>query len=69
MTTTNEVKKEPVLGRSPSTVFRSFMVMNTMPSTKKMEKSPSQAVFNMKRNNNNLVCREDWFTLKKFQIK
>ena len=23
----------------------------------------------MKNTNNNLVCREDWFTLKKFQLK
>lgn len=54
---------------SPSTVFRSFMVMNTVPSQRQAVQVKPVPKFSMKSTNNNLVCREDWFTLKKFQLK
>lgn len=64
--TSTAVKKEPKLSKSPSTQFKSFLVNNSLPQPRK---TASQLKKEKEKTDKTLVDVEDWFTLRKFELK
>ena len=62
---TSTVKKEPKLLKSPSTQFKSFLVNNSVPQQPR--KTASQ--LKKEKADKTLIDVEDWFTLRKFELK
>ena len=50
-------------------MFKSFMVTNQVPQPKKSPENNKPKATCTDFTKNNIVAKEDWFTLKKFEVK
>ena len=50
-------------------MFKSFMVTNQVPQPKKPNEAIKPKATSTDFTKNNIVAKEDWFTLKKFEVK